>query len=140
MNRLLPPLDHSATGGPSEVVFSDDPHVLGAIARCEVGLAVWQRPVPEDLGAWIDALPMSALPNDRLLLRPHQAQQAVAGLLWAAHRGDQAMQERLAADVAQLVRVFADLAGQRLVVWRLEGIEPEACWRCHYDHVPLRVI
>ncbi|MEQ9608791.1 MAG: DUF1826 domain-containing protein [Kiloniellaceae bacterium] len=140
MSLPFPPLDHSAAGGASEVVFSEDPQVLTAIARREVGLAVWQRDVPEELAIWLDALPMGGLPNDRLLLRPYQAQRAVAGLLRGAHRGDQAMQERLAADVAQLVRVFADIAGQRLVDLRLREVEHDACWRFHYDHVPLRLI
>ena len=145
MNLTLPPLDHSASGGACDVVFSEDPQVFGAIARREVGLAVWCRRPEDDLAEWLGGLPVEKLPCGRLLLRPHQAQSAVAALLQDA-QGDAAdvategLRRRLAADVARLVRVFADLSGAPMVDLRLEAIQHDACWRFHYDHVRLRLV
>jgi hypothetical protein len=125
-------------------VFSDDPQVLAAVARREVGLAVWCRKSDEALAAWLDGLPAEKLPRGRLLLRPYQTESAVAALLQeaqgdAADDREAALRASFTADVARLVRVFADLSGTRMVDLRLEAIQHDACWRFHYDHVRLRL-
>lgn len=141
----LPPLDHSAAKGACETVFGEDPQVLAAVARPEVGLAVWCRQFDERLGTWLEGLPADALPSGRLLLRRNQTQRAVNGLLRAAQRRTPetehaAVQDSLAADVAALTRLFSDLTGNRLVDLRLEALRHDACWRFHYDHVRLRLL
>jgi len=145
MTVPLPTLDHSAAGGACETVFGEDSRVLAEVARPEVGMAVWCRPAEEGLSAWLDGLPEDSLQSDRLLLRPHQARRAVSGVLseglrLAEHSVEARLRDSLARDVAALTRLFADLAGTRLVDLRLEALRHDACWRFHYDHMRLRLL
>lgn len=145
MNLYLRPLGHSAPGGACDAVFGEGPEVLAAVARPEVGLAVWRRRIDEELSIWLDSLPADALPSERLLLRPSQAKRAATTLLHGAclQAMDVAtadLQDRLADDVAALTRLFSDLTGARLVDLRLEAVRQDACWRFHYDHVRLRLL
>lgn len=145
MSAPLPALDHSSAEGACETVFGEAPAVLAAVARPEVGLAVWRRRRDERFVAWLDGLSADDLPSGRLLLRPDQAKRAVTCLLGAAQRRKPdtehaAFQDSLAADVAALTRLFADLTGNRLVDLRLEALRHDACWRFHFDHVRLRLL
>ena len=139
MSLQLPRLEYGDPGGAADVVVGDDAGMLTAVARRDVGLAVWCRQVESDLAAWIDGLAPAALPTARLLLRPDAARRAVTRLLSEAQGAAVPQQAALASDIARLVQGFAELSGVRLVDLRLEAVSHDACWRFHYDRVRLRL-
>lgn len=107
---------------------------LTVLFESHVNVAVYERALSREL---VDDAGQAAtmLQGMRLMLtvsaggeRPEQIEQQLGGL------------RALAADVASLVELLADLTGARLVGVRLAYLESPMCPRLHVDHVTLRLV
>ncbi len=121
---------------PTQLRMGSCAAILRAIAEPAVTLAVWTRPPPPGLVAAADALvrhaPLTAIAEDR----PDRAAARVAAALPVGA----CARTRIAADIARLGRLFADLLGAAAVRVRLEAIDGPACRLFHADHVALRLL
>lgn len=111
---------------------------LCAILEPGVTLAVWERPVPPDLPAGLDGIPATAWPS----LRIETTAGCVHGDLAAAwpQRLPAALTAALRADIAHLVRLFADLTTAGTVAVRLETMTGDGCRYFHTDSVGIRLL
>jgi hypothetical protein len=123
----------SLAASPCAAVSADDA-VLLEILRREVALALWLRPEPP---GW------RRLTNPLLAAAPFHAacedtpDAAVDGLLATlAHP----LPLELAADIAQLARVFATISGKPSLRIRLDGVTHDSCRRFHRDATGLRLL
>lgn len=113
------------------------PEDLAGIARPEVSLAIWLRPVDAELAALVDALPVESLPHLRIERLPvHDA--AIA--LPAAAADLRAALHPLLGDIVALVKLFGEVAGVDEVRLRLERVSDDACRYFHADRVRLRLL
>jgi hypothetical protein len=123
------PAPHALTGSSAAV--------LRAIRDPAVTLAVWLRPSPRGLRAVADALAARAPFSMAVEERPGPATARVtAGLPGSTACG----RTRLAADIASLAALFAEIAGTARVRIRLDAIHGPACRLFHADHVGLRLL
>lgn len=113
------------------------PKDLAGIARPEVSIAVWLRPIDEWLARIVDALPAEALPHLRIEQLPVkdaavELQSAIANRRRALHP--------LLDDIVTLVALYRDLTGLDTVRLRLERVGDDACRYFHTDRVRLRLL
>jgi hypothetical protein len=123
----------------SPTVEGDDPSILDRIAEKGVALAIWTRPAPPGVAAWLDRLPPDRLPDGRFVAEPGGIPERLAILCDLVGLDDSSVRKRLIDDIAGLANVFARLSGAARVDLRLEAIDHDGCWRFHRDHVGLRL-
>lgn len=121
------------------VAESADPKVLDSIRTAAIDLALWTRTLPPLLADWIESERPARLPDDRKLVRLEHLETALDAMVRprGATRAPRAL---LVADIADLARRFAAIAGTGIVDIRLEVIRHNACWRFHRDVTPLRLL
>lgn len=116
-----------------------NPGVLEAVARAEVHLALWNRPLPAAL-AWLATLDFARI-DDLDFETPLAAAEAeiAEGLAEAGYpagdRGDALLDEILGH-----ARRFAAIQRLDAVRIRLEVIATDACRKFHADHVTARLL
>ncbi|MCG6540715.1 DUF1826 domain-containing protein [Pseudomonas sp. KSR10] len=120
-------------------VFGSTPAVLGDALRDGVNLAVWQRPLPQPIADFAQALLAQGQPLAESLTLEPDADNLQTLPLAEAYR-DIAGHAGFVADVAWLTSAFACLIDARRVGLRLRVLDKAMCPRFHVDHVPLRLI
>lgn len=114
-------------------------HMLQTISQPGVELAIWQRP-EWAYNAWLNALPVDALPTCRLTLQPDEAARTLHAVCDASGTPGHPGRDAWVADVAELIARFATLAGRAAVALRLDVLQHDGCRRWHRDCVPLRLL
>ena len=113
---------------------------LAAVRSRGVALAIWQRALPRGVQRWLDALPATTLPRERILVRPADFRHAVSELLAGSDVPTSAHREFLISDMDELVQAFATICNVVSVDARIEGVSDDACWKFHRDCVEMRLI
>ncbi|MGN8000907.1 DUF1826 domain-containing protein [Sphingomonas sp. 22176] len=116
-----------------------NPSVLEAVARPEVHLAVWTRPLPAAL-SWLPALDFTKIDDLDFEISLDAAEAEIAeGLAEAGYpAGDRA--NALLDEICGHARRFAAIQRLDAVTIRLEVIETDACRKFHADHVTARLL
>lgn len=115
------------------------PDGLDALRTPGTGAAVWERTLPPDVAAALDAAAPSTLPTCRAVLAPDAVAEAVAAAGRAAGTPAAAL-AFLAADAAALARRFAGLVAVARLEVRLAVVREAACPRWHADAVRARLL
>jgi hypothetical protein len=123
----------AAAASDPAVVIRSRSDVLAEVARPEVGLAVWARPLDPLLHDWLMLPGRRDITGGRVLVPLDRCVEAVVTLL--GHKPGP-----LVADIFALALRFCAVAGTDLVDIRLEEIAHDACWRFHRDNVRLRMV
>ncbi|MFN4282202.1 MAG: DUF1826 domain-containing protein [Alphaproteobacteria bacterium] len=110
------------------------------IAQSDVACVVHERAMPDSLALWLDALPLSQLPDGRVLIRPSQSHDALAAIFMASRTSAGPMRDLLASDIADLTARFSAFSGSAMVDLRLEAVTQDHCWRFHRDNVLWRLL
>jgi hypothetical protein len=116
------------------------PDVLHRITQPGKDLVVWQRSNAMPWTAWLNALPLAALPVGRLELRPAEALAVLQEICNACGTPIGPMCDLFTFDVADLIGRFAAITGSDTVALRMEVVTGNACRRWHRDCLPLRMI
>ena len=127
------------SGSGSAIVEAGEGAVLDRIVDQDVTLAVWARPAPSGLAAWLDALPPEKLPDGRFIATPDEVPARLAALCDHAALGDCPARACLIDDVAGLATRFGRISGAPRVDVRIEALDHDGCWRFHRDYVGLRL-
>ena len=120
----------------AHVRLASHPGVLRSILDPAVTLAVWTRPPPAGLIPAADELAAQGPFCRTVEERPERLGRTLLDGLDIAP----CARTRLAADLARLSRLFADLLGTTVVRARLEAIHGPACRLFHADWVSLRLL
>lgn len=120
-------------------VERDDPAALEAVARPEVHLAIWNRPLPLAL-AWLPQLDWTKI-DDLDFTTTLEALEAdmAEGLAEAGYPAG-ARRDALAEEIIDHARRFAAIQKINALAIRLEVIETDACRKFHADHVTARLL
>lgn len=136
MNVLRQEISVSSTG----VALVDVPEGLQAILQPECAAAVWRRrPLPA-FQSWINKIKPDALPQARLILRPHLVSDSVSTICDSAGHKDQPMKDMLVDDISALAAVFAEVTNAPYLRLRLDVVSGNACKKFHIDALTLRLI
>jgi len=121
------------------VVQAYDSAVLLRINEPQAHIAIWQRPLPGKLTAWLNTLPAEQLPQDCFIAAPKDCEEILQEI-WReyGHSGSIALQ--VAWDMARLCRLFAELMHAPEIHVRLEAVPGNACKKFHIDYVRARLI
>ncbi len=122
------------------ITTSLDPGVLSTIDLDGVAAALWLREPAPGFQAWLDAIPVEALPRLRRQLRPGAVAGAVAEACAAAGTPEGPDRDRLVTEVAALACHAAEALAALLLEVRLEVRDRQACPKWHLDVVRGRVI
>lgn len=122
------------------VIKGASPDLLRRIREPEIELAIWSRRLAPDLRAWLDALPPDRLPDGRLLVTGGNLDTAFEALLNDSGTPEGVMRAAFAADLLDLVRLFAGIMRTDAVDIRLEAIGHNGCWKFHRDSVEARLL
>lgn len=114
--------------------------VFNEVRTAGVGMAVWRRSMPEQLKSWADRVAADGDINARLLIPIERCEEGLEKALRNARIPPCPAEEQFKLDIADLVRVFADLVGLQCVDVRLETVRGDACWKFHVDRVAFRLI
>jgi hypothetical protein len=113
--------------------------VLNEIHVPGVELALWRRPLPPILAAWLEAIPFERLPAGSFLADRSSlatATQSLFSTVTPPGVGSRLLIE----DIEELAFRFLRLSGSALVDVRLEAVDDNACAGFHRDRVSLRLI
>jgi len=122
------------------VCVTDTPEGLSVIQSPECAASIWQRRPLPSFQKWIDALAPDQLPDARVILRPEQVRDVVAGVCDAHGTPDCLERDLLTDDVAALADIFAKLMETSFIRLRLDVINTNACCRFHMDAITARLI
>lgn len=125
---------------PAGIVTGTDRTVLHTVQTENVGMAVWHRSMPETLRSWADRVAADGDINARLLIPVEGCEDRIERALHNARVPPCPAAEQIGHDIADLTRMFADIAGLRFVDVRLETVTGDACWKFHVDRVAFRLI
>jgi hypothetical protein len=132
---------HAQQGSCLRPVFvTKDISGLGAVKSRGVALAIWQRTLPRDVQQWLDTLPATTLPNQRILVRPDDFRRAVTEILDGCEMPATDHREFLIGDMNRLILAFARICEITRVDARIEALSNDACWKYHRDCVELRLV
>uniref|UniRef100_A0A0G4G3L8 CobW C-terminal domain-containing protein n=1 Tax=Chromera velia CCMP2878 TaxID=1169474 RepID=A0A0G4G3L8_9ALVE len=143
------PDDRSAQmkSGTEALVFVPRSSELKVIHKKEVQLAVWRREAPPVFVSALSSPELTAatLPSFTSIVKPANAVTTIRkGLLLGKSRGRRALSDEhtqaLAADIAELVRVFAEVSGSETVRVKLECVQDNSCQYWHQDCVDFRLV
>ena len=113
---------------------------LAAIRAPSTELVIYKRTLAPRLRVWLNEIPVRALPNLRLLIKPNELQPALGPLLDQCGISAVDVRGLLVADIANLVRVYSKVTASIRVDVRLERIDDDACWKFHRDSVDARLL
>ena len=122
------------------VCVTNTPEGLSVIQSTECAASIWQRRPLPSFQKWVDALAPDQLPKARVILRPEQVRDAVAGICDAGGTPDCPERDLLADDVAALADIFAKLMDTSFIRLRLDVINTNACCLFHMDAITARLI
>lgn len=125
---------------PAGIVTGTDSAVLNAVQSANVGMAVWQRSMPEAMKSWADRVAAGAGIRARMLIPVERCENRIERALRNARIPSSPAGAKIKRDAADLVRIFADIGGLQQVDLRLETIKGDACWKFHIDRVAFRLI
>ena len=128
------------TSTETEVSVGRHANVLLCIHEPSKEIAVWERTLPRQLTQWLNQLAPGQLPRARMTLMPGEAALKIRASCDACGTPAVAEREHLIADIADLVKHFAHLAGCDTVRFRLDAIDHNSCSKWHRDSVALRLI
>lgn len=117
----------------SNCAIANDPLGLTRIFDPEIQLAQWRRPVASVIGDWLAAHAGDLGSGVRQTLAP--GQQPDLGRLPAG-----AGRDALAADIALLADMLAELLDAASIGYRLEVVGKAMCPRLHVDRVGIRLL
>jgi hypothetical protein len=116
-----------------------DPTVLEAVARPEVHLAIWNRPLPLAL-AWLPQLDWTKIDDLDFTTTLAALEADIAEGLAEAGYPAGARGDALAEEIIGHARRFAAIQKIDALAIRLEVIEIDACRKFHADHVTARLL
>ena len=90
----------------SPIIEGDEPSILEHIAQNGVALAIWTRPAPPGLAAWLDRLPPDRLPDGRFVAEPGEIPDRLAILCGLVGLDDSSGRNRLIDDISGLASAF----------------------------------
>lgn len=122
------------------VATSTNASILRTVRDRGVGAAIWRRSPEPSLAYWLETIADRNLPHGRILVSLIDLQKAVPQLVMKNGLPPSRHTEQLAADIIFLAQCFAFVSDESQVDIRLETITDDACWKFHYDHVPLRLV
>ena len=125
---------------PAGIVTGNARAVLNAVHEASVGMAVWHRSMPETLKSWASRWAADADINMRLLLPIERCEEGLDKALRNGSVPPCPAEEPVKREIADLVLMFAAIAGLRSVDLRLETVKGDACWKFHVDRVAFRLI
>lgn len=120
-------------------VFGDTPAELGDALHDGINLAVWQRPLAQNIADFVQALLALGEPLAESLMLEPAANDLPLPPLAEAYQ-DIAGHAEFVADITWLMSAFVCLVEARRVGLRLRVLDNAMCPRFHVDHVPLRLI
>ncbi|WP_066717060.1 DUF1826 domain-containing protein [Sphingomonas pituitosa] len=124
---------------PAVAVERGDPTVLDAVARPEVHLAVWNRPLPLAL-AWLPQLDWTKIDDLDFATTLDALDADVGEGLAEAGYPAGARGDALAEEIVGHARRFAAILKVDSLNIRLEVIETDGCRKFHADHVTARLL
>ncbi len=113
---------------------------LEKILLPDFAAAIWQRGPLQSFQSWIDGLPVSQLPQARVIMRPTAARRAAHDIIAGAGLPETAETIILCDDIAALAEIFANLMKTSFIRLRLEAVKDDACHKFHMDAVTARLI
>ena len=139
-DEIIPPSDGGAAHRENGVRACGSMSGLTAIGEPSTDLVIWKRALPLQLRDWLNQIPVSALPDLRVLIKPGELRPALEPLLSKCGMRAGDMRDLLIADIAKLVQVFSRITTSAHVDVRLERVEDDACWKFHRDSVDARLL
>lgn len=133
-NLAAPPLAQTS------VQTGTTPDVLHRITQPGNDLVVWQRSNAMPWTAWLNALPLDALPVGRVELQTAEALAVLHETCNASGTPMGPMRDLFTCDMADLIGRFAAITGTDTVALRMDVVTGNACRRWHRDCLPLRMI
>lgn len=122
------------------ILQARDPEILQEIAAPGIGAVIWQRkPLPEFLD-WIEALPVSSLPQLRTLVSVDAVEACVQAACDRAGTPLGPMRDMLASDIAALGFITSEVMRAPLLHLRLDVVTSDACRRFHIDNMTARML
>ena len=139
-DEVIPPAYGSTASRETGIRICGSMSGLAAIGAPSTELVIWKRALPPHLRDWLNQIPVPALPDLRLLIKPGELRPALEPLLnqCGMQAGD--MRELLITDIAKLIQVFSRITAKARVDVRLERVDDDACWKFHRDSVDARLI
>jgi hypothetical protein len=122
------------------VISAGHPDILAAIARPDVGLAIWERRIDPGLHRRLARSPAGALPSGHILVALPEIEAGMAMLFAEPPPETESPWQALAADLRELILLYGRIAETPVVDVRLQEIAHDACWRYHRDNVRLRLV
>lgn len=132
-------LTQERTAAAGMAVQRCSPSILDSIARPDVHLAIWHRPLPQGL-AWLSQLDWSTIDDLEFETTLDAVADAVVEGLAEAGYPAGARGDALADEIVQHARRFAAIHKLDAVSIRLEVIETDACRKFHADYVAARLL
>ena len=139
-DEVIPPAYGSIASGESGIQTCGSMSGLAAIGAPSTELVIWKRALPPQLRDWLNQIPVPALPDLRLLIKPGELQPALDPLLDQCGIQASDMRDLLIADIAKLIQVFSRITAKARVDVRLERVDDDACWKFHRDSVDARLL
>ena len=139
-DEIIPPSDGGAAHRGNGIRTCGSMSGLTAIGEPSTDLVIWKRALPPQLRDWLNQIPVSALPDLRVLIKPGELRPALEPLLSTCGMRAGDMRDLLIADLANLIQVFAGITASARVDLRLERVNDDACWKFHRDSVDARLI
>ncbi len=122
------------------VIFADKPEELETIHKPQCAAAIWERKPLPVFQSWIDGLNGAALPQARLILKPHAVRVAVLAICDDAGPKNDPMKDLLIDDIAALADVFSSVMKASYVRLRLDVVTDNACKKFHIDALTARLV
>lgn len=138
--KIIPRADIGSAPGGDNIQTCQSLEGLGAIRIPSTELVIWERTLPSRLQGWLDMIPVRALPDLRLLIKPEELRPALEPLLEQCGITAGDMHDLFIADIGELVQIFSDITASARVDVRLERVEDDACWKFHRDSVDARLL
>lgn len=113
---------------------------LHAALDADTDAVIWQRPVPDRVQSWLDALPPSALPQGRFVLGPHHVSACLETVFDTLGTPTTPARAWFCEDVQRLATGIELLRKATLLRLRVEPVFDNACAKFHIDNVTARLI
>ena len=101
---------------------------------------IWQRDMPEHVSTWLDHLPLTALPEDRVVLKAADVASCLIELFEAKGVAHHTALSWLSQDVSRLAQWVDETVRTPFLRMRLEIVTNNACSKFHIDNVMARLI
>ena len=128
------------TIGATRVVQGPRDGVLDDLRCDDVAVAIWQRKRDAAFASWIDGLPASQLPEQRVTCPVDRVQVAAQAACEVAGMVQGMGRDMLCDDIAVLAQCYARVMQVSAVRLRLDVVRDDACRNFHLDRVPARLL